>query len=69
MDNPIANVRQTSATASFVLATLLTGASGTTVAQVTVLVPTDGDLQATLALPGSVQNGKEVYAECQSCHR
>jgi cytochrome c553 len=34
-----------------------------------VLLPTDGDIKATLALPGDVQRGKEAYAECQSCHR
>ena len=48
---------------------VLTGATGTAVAQVTVLVPTDGDLKATLALPGDAGRGKDVFAECQSCHR
>ena len=51
------------------LAILLAGRAGTTVAQVTVLVPTDGDIEATLALPGDVQRGKDAYAECQTCHR
>ena len=51
------------------LAIVLVGSAGTTVAQVNVLVPTDGDLKATLALPGDIQRGKVVYAECQSCHR
>ena len=39
------------------------------IAQVTVLLPTDGDIAATLALPGDVQRGKDAYAECQTCHR
>ncbi len=47
----------------------LAGLPGAAVAQVAVLLPTDGDLQATLALPGDVQRGKDAYAECQSCHR
>lgn len=51
------------------LAIVLAGRAGTTVAQVTVLVPTDGDIEATLALPGDVQRGKDAYAECQTCHR
>lgn len=38
-------------------------------AQVTVFLPTEGDIQATLALPGDVQRGKDAYAECQTCHR
>lgn len=50
-------------------AMMLADPSGTAVAQVTVLLPTDGDLQATLALPGDVQRGKDAYAECQTCHR
>jgi cytochrome c553 len=57
------------ATLSIIVATALTGAPGTAVAQVTVLLPTDGDIKATLALPGDVQRGKEAYAECQTCHR
>jgi len=51
------------------LAIVLAGSAGTAVAQVNVLVPTDGDIKATLALPGDIQRGKVVYAECQSCHR
>jgi cytochrome c553 len=51
------------------LAIMLAGRAGTTVAQVTVLLPTDGDIKATLALPGDVQRGKDAYAECQTCHR
>src|SRR5690606_34567477 len=39
------------------------------VAQVTVFLPTDGDIKATLALPGDAQRGKDAYAECQTCHR
>ena len=57
------------ATLSLALAMLIAGTPGTAVAQVTVLLPTDGDLQATLALPGDVQRGKDAYAECQTCHR
>ena len=52
-----------------VLAIALAGAPGTAVAQVTVLLPTEGDIKATLALPGDVQRGKDAYAECQTCHR
>ncbi len=51
------------------LAIVLAGSAGTTVAQVTVLLPTEGDLKATLALSGDRERGKVVYAECQSCHR
>jgi cytochrome c553 len=52
------------------LATLLAcGAWGTAVAQVTVFLPTEGDLAATLALPGDRQRGEFAYAECQTCHR
>jgi cytochrome c553 len=51
------------------LAMVLAGPSGTAVAQVTVLLPTDGDVKATLDLPGDVQRGKDAYAECQTCHR
>ena len=57
------------ATMSLALATALVGVPAAAVAQVTVLLPTDGDIKATLALPGDVQRGKEAYAECQSCHR
>lgn len=42
---------------------------GSAIGQVTVFVPTEGDIQATLALPGDVQRGKDAYAECQTCHR
>lgn len=54
---------------SLVLAMVLAGPSGTAVAQVTVSLPTDGDIAATLALPGDVLRGKDAYAECQTCHR
>jgi cytochrome c553 len=54
---------------SLALALALAGAPGTAVAQVTVLLPTDGDIKATLALPGDVRRGKDAYAECQTCHR
>ena len=57
------------ATGSLALAIALVGAPATAVAQVTVLLPTEGDIAATLALPGDVQRGKDAYAECQTCHR
>jgi cytochrome c553 len=65
----IADVRRLMATMSLALATLLAGSAGSAVAQVTVFLPTDGDLKATLALPGDIQRGKDAYAECQTCHR
>jgi cytochrome c553 len=69
MDIRIAAALRPSVTMSLVLAIMLTGSPGAAVAQVTVLVPTDGDIKATLALPGDAQRGKDVYAECQTCHR
>lgn len=54
---------------SIVLGLGLVGAPRAAVAQVTVLLPTEGDLKATLDLPGDVQRGKDAYAECQTCHR
>jgi cytochrome c553 len=56
-------------TLSLALAMALASLTGTAVAQVTVFLPTDGDLQAMLALPADVQRGKDAYAECQTCHR
>jgi cytochrome c553 len=53
----------------FVLATALAACSVAAHAQVNVLLPTAGDLKATLALPGDVQRGKDAYAECKTCHR
>ncbi len=38
-------------------------------AQVQVLLPTSGELQATLALAGDAKRGKEAFGECQTCHR
>ena len=52
-----------------VLASLLAMPMHATLAQVAVLVPTDGDLKATLELQGDVVRGKDAYAECQTCHR
>lgn len=52
-----------------VLASLLAMPIHATLAQVAVLVPTDGDLKATLELQGDVVRGKDAYAECQTCHR
>jgi cytochrome c553 len=57
------------ATVSLALVMLLAALPGTAAAQVTVLLPTDGDIKATLALPGDAQRGKDAYAECQTCHR
>lgn len=65
----IAEARKLMATMSLALAIMHGGPAGTAVAQVTVLLPTDGDIKATLALPGDIQRGKEAYAECQTCHR
>ncbi len=68
MNRHITEALGASVTVSLVLAIVL-ASPGTAVAQVTVLLPTDGDLKATLALPGDVQRGKDAYAECQTCHR
>jgi cytochrome c553 len=65
----IAETSTFAAVITLALAIVLAGLPRAAVAQVTVLLPTDGDLQATLALPGDVQRGKDAYAECQSCHR
>ena len=65
----IAETRRPLATLSLVLAMALASLPGTAAAQVTVFLPTEGDLQATLALPGDVRRGKDAYAECQTCHR
>jgi len=65
----IAETLRPLATLSLALATVLAGPSETAVAQVTVFLPTEGDIKATLALPGDVQRGKDAYAECQTCHR
>ena len=69
MNRHIAETLRPVATRWLVLAMVLAGPTGTAVAQVTVLLPTEGDLAATLALPGDVQRGKDAYAECQTCHR
>jgi cytochrome c553 len=69
MNRHVAETSSPSATLSLVLAMVLACPLGTTVAQVSVSLPTDGDLKATLALPGDVQRGKDAYAECQTCHR
>lgn len=49
------------------LLALLPGAPASS--QVQVLLPTSGELQATLALAGDAERGKTAYGECQSCHR
>lgn len=54
---------------SLAVTIMLTGPAGAVLAQVTVLVPTEGDVNATLALHGDIRRGEEAYAECQSCHR
>ena len=69
MSQKIADTPRLLATLSLALAIVLAGTAGTAVAQVTVLLPTDGDLKTTLALPGDVKRGKDAYSECQSCHR
>jgi cytochrome c553 len=71
MNVHIAAPRRSRATLSLglVLALLLAGPVGIASAQVTVFLPTEGDIKATLALPGDIQRGKEAYAECQTCHR
>jgi cytochrome c553 len=43
--------------------------AGPALAQVKVLLPTTGELGATLALAGDGRRGKEIYGECQTCHR
>jgi len=65
----IADTLRPRAARPLVLALVLAGPPGAAVAQVTVLLPTEGDVKATLALPGDVQRGKDAYAECQTCHR
>lgn len=69
MNRHIAETLRPLATRLLVLAMVLVCPPGTAVAQVTVFLPTDGDIKATLALPGDVQRGKDAYAECQTCHR
>ena len=69
MNRHIAEAPRLPAIPSLMLAMLLLSPPGTAVAQVTVFLPTDGDLKATLALPGDVQRGRDAYAECQTCHR
>jgi len=69
MKSWIAAMLRPLAAMSLALAIVLAGRAATTVAQVTVLVPTDGDIKAALALPGDIQRGKDAYAECQTCHR
>jgi cytochrome c553 len=51
------------------LASLSTTPIDAALARVAVLLPTEGDLKATLALQGDVLRGKDAYAECQTCHR
>jgi cytochrome c553 len=69
MNCHVAETLRSLAKFTLVLAMVLAYPPGTTVAQVTVFLPTDGDLKATLALPGDVHRGKDAYAECQTCHR
>jgi cytochrome c553 len=69
MNRQVAETLRPFAALSLVLAMALACPPGTAVAQVTVFLPTDGDIKATLALPGDVQRGKDAYAECQTCHR
>lgn len=69
MNRHVAETPSRSSALTLALAMALVCAPGNTVAQVTVALPTDGDVEATLALPGDVQRGKDAYAECQTCHR
>lgn len=69
MNVRIAGTRRRLSTLSVAFALVLAGYAGMAVAQVTVSVPTEGDLKETLALPADVQRGKEAYGECQTCHR
>ena len=69
MNLKIAKTPRAPAAISLALAIVLAGTAVTAVAQVNVFLPTDGDIKATLALPGDVQRGKDAYAECQTCHR
>jgi cytochrome c553 len=69
MNRHIAETVRPLATRWLVLAMVLACPPGTAAAQVTVFLPTEGDIKATLALPGDVQRGKDAYAECQTCHR
>ena len=47
----------------------LSGIAGPALGQVKVLLPTTGEVKATLALAGDARRGKEAYGECQTCHR
>jgi cytochrome c553 len=69
MNHHIAEALRPMATRWLALAIVLVCPPGTAIAQVTVLLPMDGDIKATLALPGDVRRGKDAYAECQTCHR
>lgn len=69
MSGKVGKVRVSIAIASLTCGLALAGLPAAVVAQVTVLLPTEGDIKATLALPGDVQRGEEAYAECQTCHR
>lgn len=69
MNRHIAETLRPLAARWLAIAMVLVCPPGTAVAQVTVFLPTDGDIKATLALPGDVQRGKDAYAECQTCHR
>lgn len=54
---------------SLAFAFLISVPAAKVVAQVVVSLPTDGEIKATLELPGDAQRGKEAYGECQTCHR
>jgi cytochrome c553 len=54
---------------ALVLAIALAPLAGDAAAQVSVALPTRGELQAALALPGDARRGKDAYGECQTCHR
>jgi cytochrome c553 len=69
MSSRIGMARASVATVSVLLGLTLAGLPAAVVAQVAVFLPTEGDVKATLALPGDTQRGEEAYAECQTCHR
>jgi cytochrome c553 len=60
---------KSSSTLSLAILITLAVLPGAARAQVKVVLPTSGQIQATLALAGDARRGKEAFGECQSCHR
>ena len=54
---------------SLALVVTIAAVAGPALGQVKVLLPTTGEVKATLALAGDARRGKEAYGECQTCHR